>query len=191
MKPRAFDPSRLDVAAFAQAGAMLSGEWPLAYLDRLAACQPAESQQQELPKPVDWKVVGDLRQKPGAQPEIWLHLKASTSLSLECQRCLRSVGAALGVERSLRFVADEAVAAELDAESEDDVLALTRALDLKALVEDELLLALPIVPRHDICPQPLPAPQVESAPESEPAQNPFAALQVLKLKRGSSGGNSH
>jgi uncharacterized protein len=31
-----------------------------------------------------------------------------------------------------------------------------RALDLRALVEDELILALPMVPRHDVCPEPLP-----------------------------------
>jgi uncharacterized protein len=36
------------------------------------------------------------------------------------------------------------------------VLALEPALDLKELVEDELLLALPLVPRHEVCPEPLP-----------------------------------
>lgn len=188
MKPRVFDPSRLDVAAFAQAAGQLAGEWPLADLDRLAACRLAEAQG-EPAQPVRWSVQGELRNKPGAQPETWLHLQASTSLPLECQRCLRPVIERLDIERSLRFVSDEAVAAELDAEIEDDVLALTRALDLKLLMEDELLLALPIVPRHDACPEPLPAPQAEPSEPSEAKPNPFAALQVLK--RGSSGGNSH
>jgi uncharacterized protein len=60
------------------------------------------------------------------------------------------------VARALRFVADEATAEALDAESEDDVLALPRRLDLHDLVEDELLLALPLVPMHTTCPVPLP-----------------------------------
>ena len=50
---------------------------------------------------------------------------------------------------ALRFVDGEAQAEALDADSEDDVLALAPALDLRTLVEDELLLAWPIVPRHD------------------------------------------
>ena len=64
-------------------------------------------------------------------------------------------------------------------DSEDDVLALTRALDLRELVEDELLLALPIVPRHEVCPEPLPQPADDAAP-AEPAPHPFAALAALK-----------
>ena len=80
----------------------------------------------------------------------------------------------------------EAAAEALDAEIEDDVLALSKSLDLRELVEDELLLALPIVPRHDVCPQPLPLP-VDSAPAPEdPTErpHPFAALQRLKLPSG-------
>jgi uncharacterized protein len=189
MKPRAFDPTRLDVAAFAQAAGVLSGEWPLADLDRLAACRPAQGQG-EPAQPVVWSVEGEQRKKPGAQPETWLHVRASVSIPLECQRCLQPVVEALDVERSLRFVSDEAAAAELDAESEDDVLALTRALDLRLLLEDELLLALPIVPRHDVCPQPLQAAPAEPVEQPEARPNPFAALQALK--RGpSGGGNSH
>jgi uncharacterized protein len=81
------------------------------------------------------------------------------------------------------FVDDEAAAAELDAESEDDVLVSSAHFDLLALVEDELLLALPIVPRHDACPAPLPAPSDDLS--EEPRANPFAALAALKRGGGS------
>ena len=77
------------------------------------------------------------------------------------------------------FVKGEDAAAALDAEAEDDVLALTPALDLRELIEDELLLALPLVPRHAHCPEPLPRAFVED-PAVDPADNPFAALAVLK-----------
>ena len=71
----------------------------------------------------------------------------------------------LGVDRRLFFVAGEDAAAALDTESDDDVLALEPFLDLRGLVEDELLLALPLVPRHEVCPEPLP---IEPGPRRRP-----------------------
>ena len=56
--------------------------------------------------------------------------------------------------------------------------ALTRALDLRELIEDELLLAMPLVPRHEVCPEPLPVRTDEDMPDDAP--NPFAALAALK-----------
>jgi len=98
---------------------------------------------------------------------------------LECQRCLKAVAVPLATERSFLFVHGEDAAAQLDTDSEDDVLALTRALDLRELIEDELLLALPIVPRHEVCPVPLVAP-VDDEGVVEEKPNPFAALAALK-----------
>jgi uncharacterized protein len=54
------------------------------------------------------------------------------------------------------------------------------ALDLADMIEDELLLAMPLVPRHARCPEPLPRAFVEDDPASDPADNPFAALAALK-----------
>ncbi len=65
------------------------------------------------------------------------------------------------------------------------MLALTRALDLRELIEDELLLALPIVPRHEVCPVPLVAP-ADAAELVEEKPNPFAALAALKRSGPSS-----
>ena len=79
------------------------------------------------------------------------------------------------------FVDGEDAAAALDAESEDDVLALTPALDLEALIEDELLLALPLVPRHERLPRAAcRARSSMKTPQPRRADNPFAALAALK-----------
>ena len=78
---------------------------------------------------------------------------------------------------------DEATAAELDADSDEDVLVLSRSFDLREWVEDELLLALPIVPLHDPeCPAPLPLPadELPEAVAEEGRPSPFAVLQSLK-----------
>jgi uncharacterized protein len=178
-----FNPLRLDVAAFAKAGAELAGAWPLAGLERLAACAAAEAAPgpQEL---LDWRVRGEQRRgPPGTPAETWLHLRAAALLRLECQRCLMPVETPLEIERSLRFVAGEDQAAALDAESEDDVLALSRALDLRELIEEELLLALPLVARHGACTRPVAAgaaPEVDGDGDGGEPPHPFAALAALK-----------
>ncbi|MCR5885736.1 DUF177 domain-containing protein [Rhizobacter sp. J219] len=175
MKARDFDPSKLDVEALAKAGETLDGVWPVADLERLAASAVAGAATGE----VSWQVQGEHRPMRGGQPQVWLHLKADTRVMLECQRCLQPVPVEVNAARSFLFVQGENAAAELDADSEDDVLALTRALDLKGLVEDELLLELPLVPRHEICPEPLQVAAEESA-EVEEKPNPFAVLASLK-----------
>lgn len=178
MNAKPVDPLRLDVAQLAADGAELEGQWPLADLTRLAEMHLANDE----PAPeVQWRVRGELLPVTGGAAEVWLHLSARTELALSCQRCLGPVHEAVHIDKPLRFVPDEAQAAALDAELEDDVLALERALDLRELVEDELLLALPLVPRHETCPQPLPMPA--DAPEAEQKASPFAALAQLK-KRG-------
>jgi uncharacterized protein len=182
MKERSFDAGRIDVEAFAAQGATLQGEWPLTAMDRLIdSCHPDWSEASRTS--VTWRARGELRKPRAAEPQVWLRLDVSTRVALVCQRCLGPVDTALHLEKELRFVPDEDTAAELDADSDDDVLASSRNLDLRSLVEDELLLALPLVPRHEECP---PAYRehvpVEVASAEKP--NPFAVLSALK--RGSS-----
>jgi uncharacterized protein len=178
MKSRHFDPLHLDVETFARDGATLEGTWPLVQLERLSACAAPEQTVQ--PEDVlTWQIQGELRQARGNESEIWLVLRAQTELSMTCQRCLQPVRFPVNVVQSLRFVHGEDAAAALDAESEDDVLALSRSLDTQALLEDELLLALPLVPKHDRCPAPLPVAAAVVLEETRP--NPFAALAGWKV----------
>ena len=176
MKSSAFNPAELDVAAFAKQGAELDGQQPLQALQRLASSVHSDSAATQ--RQVAWRAQGELRKPRGGDPQAWVHLSARVEVMMECQRCLGPVAADLAIERSFLFVPGEDAAAELDVDSDDDVLALTRSLDLLALIEDELLLALPIVPRHDVCPQPLVAPK-EDLPGDD-APHPFAALAALK-----------
>lgn len=178
MSARSRDPSRLDVEPFAREAGELEGQWPLRQLRRLAEMAHAEARPAGSDM-VHWQARGEMRPVRGAAPQPWLHLNAQTSLNLECQRCLQPMAVPLDVSRSFCFVHGEAAAAELDAESEDDVLALTRALDLRELLEDELLLSLPLVPRHESCTPP----RSLAGGEPEPAEerpNPFAVLAALK-----------
>lgn len=175
MTVRALDPRRLDLAAWAATGSTIEGRWPLAGFERLAEIHPQDN---ELP----WSARGQMRPVAGGEPQCWLHLWGRASVRLECQRCLKPVELPIEIARSLRFVATEQEAAALDAESEDDVLALPKRLDLHALFEDELLLSLPIVPMHEgRCPEPLPMHAGETADTD--SAHPFAALQGLRRPR--------
>ena len=177
MTAREFDPSRLDVEAFAREAAELDGRWPLRHFDRVTGSAHPDSPAADGDE-VTWSARGERRRSRAGESQPWLHLEAEVQLSLECQRCLGPMTVTLRVQRSLLFVPGEDAATLVDAESEHDVLALTRALDLRELVEDELVLALPLVPRHEVCPVPLPLVDGPDMEHDEP--NPFAALAALK-----------
>ncbi len=178
MTSRSPDPRKLDVAAVATDAAVLEGHWPLAGFARLADGSTQDGE-------VQWSVRGQRRPVAGGEAEIWLHLAARAQVLRECQRCLQPVALDLEAVRPLRFVAGEDAAAALDAECDDDVLALPRSLDLHELVEDELVLALPLVPMHAKCPLRLPMSAGDAGVEAEveAAPNPFAALSALKRGR--------
>ena len=175
---RPLDPRRLDVARLAAAGAEVAGEWPRAGFARLvSATLPAESAAEST---VTFRAIGARAPLEGAGLQPALHLEVDARARLECQRCLQPMTVPIHVDRRFFFVPGEDDAASLDADSEEDVLALVPSFDLHALVEDELLLALPIVPRHDTCPVAVPLVFDDDGAAAEPADHPFAALAALR-----------
>jgi len=174
---------RLDVKAFAQAATPLSGQDALTRHERLTH----EAQGPVDGLTVNWTARGELRPATGGADEVWLHLQARTCLPLTCQRCMGPVDTDVASERWFRFAADEATAAALDDEAEEDVLVLSSEFDLAALVEDELLMALPLVPRHATCPVDVKLAVADAGFEEESAAkaNPFAALASMKLGKSS------
>jgi uncharacterized protein len=139
---------------------------------------------------VDSALVESAGELAKVKPQIWLHVTAQAHLSQTCQRCLGEVDTLLEVERSYRFVADEATAEAQDDACEEDLLAISREFNLSELIEDELLMALPQVPLHDVCPvQPkMSASDADFEGDAEAVgagkPNPFAVLASLKGKAG-------
>ena len=91
-----------------------------------------------------------------------------------CQRCLRGLCLTLQAEPELIVL----TAAQRDVlPDETDVLVVDKPLALAQLVEDELLLALPMIPMHDLaeCEG-----AVQATRASEDKQSPFAGLSGLK-----------
>jgi uncharacterized protein len=143
----------------------------------------AETQGRGAELPVAWSATGEIRNPGHVQPEIWVHLKANALLPLTCQRCLAPVDVPVAVDRPFRFAPDEEMAAAQDGEADEDVLALSRSFDLVELVEDELLMELPIAPRHESCP-PVKLALADQAFEEPPARHVNAFAMLGKLKTG-------
>ena len=176
---RTFEPGHLDIARFTAAAAQVEGRWDLAELDRLAgeSCMPPQGQG------VPWSADGSRRTGPEGDEQIWLRIQARASVEQVCQRCLEPVTVDLSVDRRFRFVADEATAMALDGDSDEDLLVLSRSLDLRALIEDELLLELPPIPRHERCPVPVRLRVADPGfvdPGEDSERRPFEALAALK-----------
>ena len=168
---------RLNIQAFAQEGQPLAEITPLSKLERLT--QEIHGLEPDLA--INWRAAGELRRTAGAEDDVWLRLEAKASLPLTCQRCMGAVATAVEIDQWYRFVADEDIAMAEDDQSEEDLLVMAPQFDLLAVLEDELLMALPLVPMHESCPV---AP-VFSAGESEltvedAKPHPFAALAQLK-----------
>ena len=106
---------------------------------------------------------------------------------LVCQRCLKAFEAALESPVRVAFVGRDAEAGRVP-DAYDAVTAPGGRLALEEFVEDELMLALPLVPMHATpaeCAVLLAADDVEGeadAPAAVPRQRPFAELRDL-LKR--------
>lgn len=116
-----------------------------------------------------------------AQHHNLLHVKIDGQLFMVCQRCLEELVQPIAVDNTLRIVESEA---ELDSE-EDEIEAImagdvspekmvgSKEFDLHALLEDEVILGLPMIVTHEVCEQKLPT-------EAGQKASPFDVLAKLK-----------
>ncbi|ENO88555.1 YceD family protein [Thauera linaloolentis] len=163
-----------DPFRFASEARTLSGEAEVAEFPRLVDLLADKEGK------VSWRVEGSLAEVGAAEggaacrSEPRLRLTLGGSLNLRCQRCLGGFDWPLAVETTLQPVrAGQPIPDEELEDDEVDAIEVDEALDVLALVEDEILLALPIAPRHEQCETPR---SVNGANE----ESPFAALASLR-----------
>ena len=176
-----YDALHLNIAAFAMGQGKLDGTENLDHMERLTS----EAQGSTESIIVRYSANGSMRTHGASGEQAWLALVAEVALPMICQRCLGPVNVTVQFDREFRFVATEEVAEAQDEESEEDVLVLSRDFNLLNLVEDELLMALPVVPKHTICPGAVKF-QVVDPDFSESVvekPSPFAVLEQLKKRR--------
>jgi len=101
----------------------------------------------------------------------------STQAVLRCQRCLEPV--TLDLQSQCSYALLPAGADRSGVSAQHELLELGESLALAELIEDELLLALPLVPAHKMGHCQIPAWNCqEAAQESKP--NPFSVLAQLR-----------
>ncbi|SFX45378.1 YceD family protein [Marinospirillum alkaliphilum] len=131
----------------------------------------------------------ELRFSYGPQRLLQVEGRLKGDVTLECQRCLGPVQESLDSEFMWGLVTTEEAASNLP-RTHEPVFIENEALDLLPAIEDELILALPLVAYHppEACSMPEQitgqAPEETQAPVEK--HNPFSALADLKksLKSG-------
>jgi uncharacterized protein len=121
---------------------------------------------------VHWSLQGDVDSLGFSQ----LKLSVSGSVQLMCQRCLVPFAFEIVSESKLILAKDEAKADEIDAMLADDtidVIVGSKALNIAELIEDEALLAIPLSPKHDSCPDHAALERLQGAKKA----SPFAVLK--------------
>jgi uncharacterized protein len=107
--------------------------------------------------------------------------KGSASVMLTCQRCTEAFENALDIDFTFSPVKDADAAAELPSYYDAIELDENGEVNLRELVEDELLLAIPLIPRHNLEDCRAPADSVwGELPEELDKPNPFDVLKQLK-----------
>jgi uncharacterized protein len=164
-------PERIDaVKMFARMGS-ITAELPLARLQRLSDQLSGKTG------------VVDVDVLFGTDEEGRRHLSGTLDARVQvaCQRCLQDMELDLHCELSLLVFDTEDEVQELP-ESRDAVTMTEDGLDVVALIEDELILSLPMIPMHaDVgCNRVLNALKQGEGPVAEERPNPFAILAGLK-----------
>ncbi len=155
-----------DCLAFAREGRVLEGTLAVSSLERL----------HDLLAEVSGEIVFRLQGCKGKRGEPMLHLQATGVLPLSCQRCLEAIRFDLDIDSRLELVPEDSELSQDELEDDTrDFLPVAGALEVAELVEDEVLLALPVAPRHERCGLP-------GAVGVSERIAPFAALAGLKGK---------
>lgn len=98
---------------------------------------------------LDYRVTGDVDSHHRPQ----LHVTVQGTVKLQCRRCLGELPHDIAIDAVLWLVAEKELEArqvseEFSDPDEPDCIAASSELDVMALLEDEILLALPSHPRH-------------------------------------------
>ncbi|SHI28331.1 YceD family protein [Pollutimonas bauzanensis] len=169
------DIQYVDTYELTRVGQEVRGQAPIDRFERLLEDLPEQAGTM-----VSWAIKGEM--DSFGQRFLQVHVRAAPML--ECQRCMKPFEWAVDSRNRLQVVKSEADldagdAADTDPDDVIERILGSQRLDVLALVEDEIILCLPYVPKHDVCPS-LPE-LLEEEPGSDSVRpSPFAVLDQLK-----------
>ncbi|WP_323141108.1 YceD family protein [Massilia phyllosphaerae] len=158
----------IDAFEFCRNNGYREGVTPVAEMTRLAAdCADPSGE-------ITWSIQGG--QTKQGYPSMTLSVEGM--VNLVCQRCLGPFAYHIDSSTMLVLGKDDADADEIEEILDDesiDVIVGSHEADIRQLLEDEALLALPQAPKHEVCPDTKLIDSLKSDKVS-----PFAALKSLK-----------
>jgi uncharacterized protein len=165
-------PDRLDLIATAEAGRVLRGSIAVSSLERL------------LPVLISDEGELQVEMELGKDPEGTRYLQGSIQgeVVLKCQRCLETMVLPLDLGFRLGLVPSEDAAAALS-DWYEPLLVTAEPARIADVIAEEVLLAIPIVPRHSDRVDCQEFVKDYKPPVGEQRENPFAVLAGLKLKQ--------
>ncbi len=163
-------PEQIDPFELARHGKSVTGEFMVADMDRLVASLDDSTGS------VTFNL--DFRKKEDGMVATG---KIRTEVKMICQRCLNQIPVLVQGEVYLEFVVGAETEGHLESEGYETVSVINGSLVLQDLVEDEVLLALPFSPMHNVgeCP----ADTIVEKLQEQGRPNPFAVLSSLKNKQ--------
>ena len=170
-RPFMLDPNLIDPEIFADEKQQLQGSYSLKKLDKRVWLHEYLANHDAV---IDYTLQGG-RDK---WQRLFLNLSVTSTFQLVCQRCVKPMPFKLHESAHIILFVDEQSLDEAML-SDDDLegLLLTKELDVRTLVEDQVLMALPFAPRHEDCDN------VALAEVNQDKPNPFAVLAGLKNSR--------
>ncbi|UOD30158.1 DUF177 domain-containing protein [Massilia violaceinigra] len=158
----------IDAFEFCRSNGHREGVTPVAEMSRLNKDCADQSGQ------IAWTIDGSTSKLGYPQ----MTLSVSGTVQLVCQRCLAPFAYEMDSSTVLMLGKDDEHADEIEEVLNDesiDVIVGSRECDIRDLFEDEALLALPQVPKHDVCPD---SKLLDAVKSDKPS--PFAGLKNLK-----------
>jgi uncharacterized protein len=131
-----------------------------------------------------WQMETHFENSPGSEPRQILDLALKGCLHLVCQRCLQDCAVNLDEKRRFVLVATESEADDYPLEDEEqEPLVASQHFNLLETIEDEVLLSLPLIPKHPegFCEPHATVFGLEDEDEgSDERENPFNILKNMK-----------
>jgi len=131
-----------------------------------------------------WHIKTHFEDSPGSEPHQILEMSLKGCLHLVCQRCLQDCMVDLDEKRRFVLVASEAEADAYPLEDEEqEPLVASQHFNLLETIEDEVLLSLPLIPKHPegFCEPHATVFGLEEVDEGiKERENPFKVLKNMK-----------
>ena len=165
-------PEHVDPFRYAEQSLGIDGIVKIADMQRLNVLESTEND----------RVKADLQFGRDEQGVVFLKGHLESKLTLQCQRCMEPFtyeiisDFILGIINTL----DEANALP---EQYEPAMAKEGSLALRELIEDEIILNLPIIPRHEPEDCKVKLPVADAGWEQGKGENPFHVLKLLKKQK--------